>query len=223
MSDQLPVIGAGSRGDVVPATVSGDLTTRPGDSGSLPPAVLTPASSPDSEPLVSRLNQLAAHLRLSDQQLQAYRTWAAHSQEQLHGELEAWAIKNQEAQDEADHAECARVLRAEWGTSYETNVARIKVFLAAEPAAVRKVYMEGRYDSGSWVANDPGVLRALLAKAVGSSALPNAGSGVDVEKRIGEIEALMANTSSEYWKGPRAEAIQAEYRGLLGQRELRRS
>lgn len=45
----------------------------------------------------------------------------------------------------------------------------------------------------------------------------------DRERRMLEIEALMRDTSSEYWKGPRAEAIQAEYRELLRQQQERRS
>ena len=45
--------------------------------------------------------------------------------------------------------------------------------------------------------------------ATTGDAVPDSGG------RLAEIEELMTDTRGEYWQGPRAERLQAEYRGLL--------
>ncbi|MGH8200320.1 MAG: hypothetical protein ACREVO_08135 [Steroidobacteraceae bacterium] len=226
MSDQLPVAGGSGR-DVVPASIVGDLTSHQGDSGSLARtepgrSTSTAASAANTGPLASRLNELAGHLHLSDSQLQAYRAWMVEHHEQLGEALEEWALEEQIARDQADLTEMKRVLRAEWGASYEANIARIKGWLATLPAPLSEAILQGRYFGGQAICNDPDVMRALLkvsATAAGSSAP----SSADADRRVLEIQALMANLSSEYWKGPRANAIQAEYRELLDLQQQRRS
>lgn len=45
----------------------------------------------------------------------------------------------------------------------------------------------------------------------------------DVDGRMGEIEALMGNPSSEYYRGSHAQALQQEYRELIERRERARN
>jgi hypothetical protein len=62
--------------------------------------------------------------------------------------------------------------------------------------------------------------RALLDRRVTADVMPST-ADADVDRRIREIDSLMGNLNSEYYRGPVAGAIQQEYRDLLGRREQR--
>jgi hypothetical protein len=226
--DQLPVAGSAG-GNVVPASVSGDLTTHQGEHGSLArtepgqAAVASangqPPSVQSSPALGSALDGLANELHLSDQQLQTYRTWFAQNREHLEDSLQSWADERQIAVDAMHRAECEAVLHMEWGASYEANIERIKGWLSTLPHHLAQAIREGRYYGGQLVCNDPNVARALLQASTSSPGR----SAADVDRRIAQIHLLMRDMSSEYWKGPRASAIQAEYRELVNLQQQRRS
>lgn len=56
---------------------------------------------------------------------------------------------------------------------------------------------------------------AELNDAIYGDMEPNSAGG----RRLAKIEALMGKSNSEYYRGPRADALQAEYRDLIDQRE----
>lgn len=227
MSDQLPVAGA-SGGAVVPASVGGDLSTHQGGEVTLARSEpgRAPATQANGHPatasspaLGSALDGLAGELRLSDQQLQAYRTWFTRNQEHLESALQEWSDEKQVAADAAHRADCEAALHAEWGASYDANIERIKGWLETLPYHLSQAILEGRYYGGQLLCNDPNVARALLQASTSSPGR----SAADVDQRIAEIHNLMRDMSSEYWKGPRASAIQAEYRELVNLQQKRRS
>lgn len=230
MSDQLPVVG-GSGGAVVPAAgelaiaagAGGDLTRHQGDARAVAHADAgrgAPPSSAQAEAVGTVLNELAVALRLSEGELNTYRAWMAQNRGRLEEAFDAWAAEEQTAIDKAECDECTRILRAEWGGSFDANIARIKAWLSAQPAALSEHILEGRR-LGSWSCNDPNLVRALLQMA--SSSAPPGRSDAEVEQRIAEIHKLMANPSSEYWKGANSEKLQAEYRELVHLQQQRRS
>lgn len=209
MSDQLPVVGSG--GNVIPASVGGDLTTHHrGGEVSIEPGV-APALSAGAEVVGSTLKELARELGLSDRQLQTYRAWYARNREQIEDKLQESADEGQIAADAAQRADCEAALRAQWGASYEANIQRVKGWLATLPYHLSQAILEGRYYGGQLLCNDPNVALALLQVSASSAGR----SAADVDQRIEEIHRLMRNPSSEYWKGARAAAIQAEYRELV--------
>jgi hypothetical protein len=222
VSDQLPVAGGSGRG-VVPATVGGDLTTGGGDGSSVargePGRAAAPAATPATQALVSTMDELAGALGLNDRQLQAYRAWAAQNHERLGEALQESTDEQRIAGDATERAECERALHAVWGASYEANVARIKGWLGTLPYHLAEAILQGRYYGGQLLCNDPDVMRALLQASTNSPGH----NALDFDRRIAEIHRLMVDMSSEYWKGPRAPEIQAEYRRLVDMQQQRRS
>jgi hypothetical protein len=222
VSAQLAVVG-GAGGNVVPATVSGDLSTHQGGSGSVartePGRAAAAPASPSAEALLSTVNQLASELGLNQRQLQTYRSWFERNQERIEDALQERADETQIAADAAHRADCESALHAEWGASYGANIERIKGWLATLPYHLAQAILEGRYYGGQLLCNDPKVAHALLQASTSSPGR----SAAEVDQRIAEIHKLMGNMSSEYWKGPRAEAIQSEYRQLVNLQQQRRS
>lgn len=132
---------------------------------------------------------------------------ATSAASQFYAEL----LADQAKGDEKDRKEVRAQMQREWGQSYGANVKRIKSFIDTLPMSVQDILWEARVADSTLALNDPSVLRWLLRLSQPAGAYPG---NVDAEKR--EIEALMRNRSSKYWRGPEAETIQARYRELLG-------
>jgi hypothetical protein len=80
--------------------------------------------------------------------------------------------------------------------------------------------MGGRLANGTLIANDPSMLRwlASLSREVNPTATVVPGSGVNaaqaIQSEMQNLQTMMGDRSSEYWKGPKAEALQARFRDL---------
>lgn len=143
------------------------------------------------------------------------------------------AFRQQEVERQVDERQSADValrtqtedeLRKEWGGEYRAHVNNIKGFLRANfgEEGMDEV-MNARTSSGDPLLGSPGVLRALAQLAVanggGNVTITTADGGLmdqkGVDGRLAEIVKLMGDDSSEYWKGPKSESMQAEYRRLI--------
>lgn len=127
-------------------------------------------------------------------------------------------------------AEATRIqaLKGEWGPEYERNVNLTSEFLEGAPEDVKGMLLNARAVEGNVIGarlvDNPNYIRWLNGMAREVS--PNGtivGSGADagrgVLERIAEIEKMLPDHSSAYWKGATSKLIQAEYQRLLGKQE----
>lgn len=126
---------------------------------------------------------------------------------------DAAVYREVEAQDAEDARRAESVMRAEWGTEYETNRRLIDAYLRGLPQEQReKIELQPNAD-GVLPLNDPAELRKLVEIARGGgNAAP---AGKTEAQEFAELRAMMANPYSAYWKGRDADRHQARYRDLL--------
>lgn len=127
-------------------------------------------------------------------------------------------------QDVAHTDETAAALRDEWGGEYRKNVNIVKSFIESAPDGVGEKLLSARTTDGRALANDPSVIRWLnsLAREINPAASVVPGSGDQAKAmndEIAQIESLMGDRESKYWKGPTANQMQARYRELISTRE----
>jgi hypothetical protein len=110
-------------------------------------------------------------------------------------------------------------LRAELGNEYRATVNMVNNYLSADPDFAERL-LGGRLADGTRIADDPAFIK-WMANQVREinplAALVPAGADQvrTVSDRKASLEAMMGDRNSEYWKGPKAEAMQAEYRAIL--------
>lgn len=136
---------------------------------------------------------------------------------------EAQASKIAEA-DVSHKQEMEDSLRAEWGGEYRGNINGIKSMLESAPGGIADKILSARMGDGRAIANDPEVLRWLASTARElnpmATVVPAGGDQMGaITDEIASIEKLMGNRQSEYWKGPKAEKMQARYRDLTTARD----
>lgn len=125
--------------------------------------------------------------------------------------------------DAEEKAATEDALRAEWGGEYRRNLAAINGLLDGAPSGVKEALMGARAGRSA-VFNNPQVVGwfAQLAREINPAAtvVPGASNpGSAINDEISQIEALMGDRSSKYWKGPEAEKIQQRYRDLVSTRD----
>lgn len=112
-------------------------------------------------------------------------------------------------------------LRKDWGGDYRVNMAMAEALLARAPAGFRDRFMNGYLADHTPIKASPDAWKWLvqMEREINPAASVMPGAGGDVTKtidaRILELKGLMGNPNSEYWKGPKAEPLQEEYRKLL--------
>jgi len=110
-------------------------------------------------------------------------------------------------------------LRTEFGNEYRANLNQVKALLSSAPDGAGDLLMSAQTPEGVALFNNPGVIRWLvnLAKEINPVATLTGGSNTPsaIEDRMTTIQKMMGDHSSEYWKGPNAEKLQAEYRTLI--------
>jgi len=120
-------------------------------------------------------------------------------------------------------------LRAEWGNDYRANINNIHSMLKGAPPEVAEAFLSARTPDGNPLFGTKEAVQwfAQLARTINpfGTLVGGDGGALDqkgVDARITEIEVLMGKQDSEYWKGPRADKMQAEYRDLIDRRDLMR-
>ncbi len=128
------------------------------------------------------------------------------------------AIGEAEKQAERD---CDDKLHQVWGADYRVNKSMEEALLARAPAGFRDRFMNGYLADHTPIRASPEAHQWLvqMEREINPAASVMPGAGGDVTKtidaRILELKGMMGNQNSEYWKGPKAEALQEEYRKLL--------
>ena len=144
--------------------------------------------------------------------------------------MEAEQGKRQD-QDNQQATEGDDLLRTEWGPDYRRNKIAANNLLASLPDAFhyevngKKVYggalIAARMPDGKLVGNDPGFLQWLAQKSAEinpTATLLPAGTSdpaKGVSDRLNELKGMLGDRDSAYWKGPKANDFQNEYRELL--------
>mgnify|MGYP000879352099 CR=1 FL=1 len=128
-----------------------------------------------------------------------------------------------EAQAEADEAsriEGSKALKEAWGQESAANVNLITTMLEEALPGVKDNLLGARLADGTLLANNPDVLKFLASTARTINPLstfgsvPGATTLTDIDTRIGELSKMAGDRNSDYWRGPRAEALQKELRDL---------
>ena len=129
--------------------------------------------------------------------------------------------------DESNRAKVEEDLRREWGPEYKTadgqngkNLNAIANLFSDAPEGLFDQILSARDAEGMLLGDNPNFIK--WAASLGREIYPTATLipfGADAAKgvldRKAEIESLMGNSKSEYWKGPKADALQTEYRELI--------
>ena len=136
--------------------------------------------------------------------------------------------RQQEAMTEAEKAAeqaTEDALRQEWGADYRPNKAMAEALLARAPAGFRDRFMNGYLADHTPIKASPEAWKWLVQMEreinPASTVVPGAGGdlGKTIETELADLKKLMGNSESEYWKGPKAEAMQNRYRQLLEAQE----
>lgn len=125
---------------------------------------------------------------------------------------------------EADkkHAqETIQVLRDKWGGDYRANIGQVMSYLDSLGGELKQQLMDATLPDGRRLFNSPDIVEwfATKARELNPAGVIIPASGGDAGKSIVEemnsLEKMMGNLNSEYWKGSKAESLQARYRQLV--------
>lgn len=144
----------------------------------------------------------------------------------------AWYFENVEKQIEARAQEDVRIrdaseeaLREVWGSEAKLNKGIINNLLSTAPAGVAEQLLGARMADGTPFGSHVDTLRWLadVSRQLNpvATVVPGAGTNAvqQIESEIAGLEKMMANKTSEYWKGPMAEKNQARYRDLISAKQ----
>jgi len=133
--------------------------------------------------------------------------------------------KQRAAMEETDavfRQESEEALRTDWqGADYRQNLTAVSNMMAGWPEGLAARVLAGRTPDGRKIGDDPAFVKqmASLARELNPAAtLVPLGSGdpaKSVEGRLADITAMMGDRNSEYWKGPKSDRLQQEYRDLI--------
>jgi len=137
-----------------------------------------------------------------------------------------WRETQQKAADDAlaetdqkDTENTEDVLRSEWGNEYRVNMNKIHGLLDGAEEGIKEQLMGARLGDGTMLGSNPAVLKFLADLALiqnPTTTLVPAGGDLQgsLDAELKDLQGLMANKQSDYWKGPKAEANQARVREL---------
>jgi hypothetical protein len=168
----------------------------------------------DDAPFVEGFKQTAHELNLTTEQVNKL---AAAQLALKDKEVQARTMRDLETKEQA-----AETLRSpdEWGSEVKLNISLINGFLDTAPAGVKDLLLGARLGDGTPLGNHVGVLKFLASTAREinpmATVVPGSGSNAQqaMESEMADIEKMMANQKSDYWKGPKAAKLQARYREL---------
>lgn len=171
----------------------------------------------NDKPIINEFLKLAHGAHMRPEHVKSTLSWYYQERE-----------RQMEAQSESDNTfrkTSEDELRGEWGNEYRANVNLVQGLLDTAPTGLKDLLNGARLSDGTALANHPNVLRFLvdLARQINpvTTVVPGAGANVAgaIEDEIAGLEKQMGNRSSEYWKGPKSEQMQARYRQLVEARD----
>jgi hypothetical protein len=141
-------------------------------------------------------------------------------------ELQDEARAARDERDAAFQEQAEEILREAWkGADFTRNKTAIRNMLKKWPEGLGDNFLAGRLGDGSRIGDHP-VMAQLLAQIADGfeperTPVPDGFTPASqgIAQRMTSIEALMGDRHSEYWKGPKANAMQAEYRELVVARD----
>ncbi|MBX9844032.1 MAG: hypothetical protein K2Z80_19705 [Xanthobacteraceae bacterium] len=141
-------------------------------------------------------------------------------------ELQDQARSARDENDAAFQDQAEDTLREAWkGQDFKRNKNAIENMLTKWPEGLAENFLAGRMADGSRIGDNPVMAQVLaqIARQIepGRTLVPDGFTPASqgLAQRIASIEALMGDRHSEYWKGPMANAMQAEYRELIAARD----
>lgn len=129
----------------------------------------------------------------------------------------------EQARNEADggfKTEAMVTLRTEWGNDYNQNMGAFGAFKALLPEDLQALMFTARTPDGQILGNHPAFIKAgaAMGREINPAAAIVPNNSLDavksMETEIGDLEKLMGDQRSEYWRGPKANQMQARYREL---------
>ena len=175
------------------------------------------------------LENLPEGLVIGEETMPIFESLAEHlhgknaSPEMVHGIAEWYngveeEIHAQRRQDDMDSSSAAEdMFREEWGADYRANVNIVKNFITSELGEQADELLAGRDANGEPLMNNPAVVNWVLktAREMAPMSTIVGGQGNQINAgRKDEIEALMGDKNSAYWKGDKADAMQEELRKI---------
>lgn len=111
-------------------------------------------------------------------------------------------------------------LREKWGPDYRPNTNVLKAFIGSMPETLQEQLFQAFMPDGTQLMNNPEMVEWMTQQArelrYTGTILPSGQSEAKaLDKEMGDLQTLMANQHSEYWKGPKADTHQKRYRELL--------
>jgi len=164
-------------------------------------------------PVVDDFLKSAHEANMHPSQVNQALAWYFDKQEQ--------AVAEQSARDHETRMHAEDELRAEFGPEYRRNVQIANQLLDGAPEGVKDRLLAGRMADGTPIGNDPSVIRWLvgLSRELNPIATVVPGSGTNavqaMETEIADLRTKMGDHKSEYWRGPKAQQLQARYRDLV--------
>ena len=165
------------------------------------------------KPIVDGFLNVAHELNMKPAEVNKTLNWYFAEQEKQ--------IAARQEQDEAVRVETDTQLAEVWGTEHKLNKNLIVGMLDQAPEGVKDGLMNARMPDGTPVMSHANTLRWLAdtARTLNPVATVVPGSGTNamqtIETELANLTKMMADSKSDYWKGPHAEANQKRYLDLV--------
>lgn len=172
------------------------------------------------KPSLESFQKYAHALNWTPAQLNQAVAWYASEQEQI--------IARQQQEDGAFRQKAEDDLRSEWGNNYRQNINAVQNLLSSAPTGLSDRLLSARLADGRLLGDDPVALKWLagLSREVNPVATLSPAVG-DPSKtmtaRKAELEALIKDRRSVYYRGNDAAKLQTEYRDILAAEERMKS
>jgi len=202
-----------SGSDIVSADQSYDVSSR----GHSHVSASEPRTHVDAASDAGVFSSFASALRLAgiddDTVLPVAKRWYA--------KFSADADESQHHVDRAHIKGCLNSLRRSWGADYASNMDFLHGLIETMPEEAAEAILESRDESGRLLLNNPSIAHFLVSAARAMDTPPEVFESRRTPTRtdateLEQIHKLMKDRRSDYWRGPRAESLQARYRELIG-------
>lgn len=141
-------------------------------------------------------------------------------------ELQDRQLADRADADTAFHNESLSALNGEFGPHLRREINGVNAFIGQYfPQEMSADLLVARTPDGRMLGDNPAFIRAIAAlnRQVNpvSTLVPTGGAdpAASMSERLAEIRKLQGDSSSDYWRGPKAEGLQREYLNLLTAQE----